>query len=185
MYGYGYHYPRAPQIAYYDDPNYRFKWDRAAIGNRAIAQKSDWVNFLKKRGAYEAIGEYLRELGDEYRVLKGGVKESTKKGAKQRIKKLERAIAALQDQALIKDVAADLEENFNQQYVTDTIGRLQKEIERLKATIAWKPPAQQQQQLALTTESQPSQQTTQTATLKKRKGQGLLSGLGYGYGYFY
>jgi hypothetical protein len=80
MYGYGYRYPRAPRIAYYDDPDYRFKWVRAAIGNRAAARKSPWIAFLRERGAFEAIGDYLRDLADQYRVAQGGVKDSTKKG---------------------------------------------------------------------------------------------------------
>jgi hypothetical protein len=94
MYGYGYRYPKARRIAYYDDPDYRFKWARAAIGNRAIAAKSPWIAFLRREGAFDAIGDYLRDLADQYRVEQGGVKESTKKGAKQRIIKLQRAITA-------------------------------------------------------------------------------------------
>jgi hypothetical protein len=189
MYGYGYRYPRAPRIAYYDDPDYRFRWARAAIGNRAISQKSDWINFLKREGAFEAIGDYLRRLGDQYRVEKGGVKESTKKGAKQRIKKLERAIAALEDEALLKEVQADLEDRYKPEYVTDSINRLKKEIAALEATINWKPPAQQ---TAPTGTQPPPQPSAKKITLRK-KGEGLLSGLGYGltsglgygYGYFY
>jgi hypothetical protein len=183
MYGYGYRYPRAPRIAYYDDPDYRFRWARAAIGNRAISEKSDWINFLKREGAFEAIGNFLRELGEQYRVEKGGVKESTKKGAKQRIKKLQRAIAALEDKDLLKSVADDLEDRYKPEYVTDNINRLKKEIAALEAVINWKPPTQQQ--LALTTESEPPTQTGVKKAVLKKKAKGLLSGLGYGYGYFY
>jgi hypothetical protein len=56
MYGYGYRYPKAPRIAYYDDPNYRFKWARAAIGNRAIAAKSPWIAYLRSEGVFDEIG---------------------------------------------------------------------------------------------------------------------------------
>jgi hypothetical protein len=183
MYGYGYRYPRAPRIAYYDDPDYRFKWVRAAIGNRSAAQNSPWIKFLRREGAFEAIGDYLRGLADQYRVERGGVQESTKKGARQRIKKLQRAIAALEDKDLLKEVAADLGDVYNADYVTDSINRLKKEIAALEATINWQPPAQQQ--LALTTESQPPPQPSAKKAAIKKKGQGLLSGLGYGYGYFY
>jgi hypothetical protein len=184
MYGYGYRYPRAPRIAYYDDPAYRFKWVRAAIGNRAAAKKSPWIALLRREGAFEAIGNYLRGLADQYRVEQHGVKESTKKGAKQRIKKLQRAISALEDQALLNEVAADLEDKYSADYVTDSINRLKKEIAALEATINWKPPA------PTTTGSQvPPQPSAKKLTLpaKKAKGYGLMSGLGYdeGYGYFY
>jgi polyhydroxyalkanoate synthesis regulator phasin len=185
IYGYGYRYPRVPRIAYYDDPEYRFKWVRAAIGNRAIAKKSPWINFLRREGAFEAIGNYLRDLAEQYRVEQGGVKESTKKGARQRITKLQRAIAALEDQALLKNVAEDLGDRYSADYVTDTINRLKKEIAALEATIAWKPPSQ------TTTGSQvpPQPSAKKAALVKKAKGYGLMSGLGYdegyGYGYFY
>jgi hypothetical protein len=180
MYGYGYRYPRAPRIAYYEDPEYRFKWVRAAVGNRAAAAKSPWIAFLRERGAFEEIGNYLRGLAEEYRVAQGGVRASTKKGARQRIKKLQRAIAALEDQDLLRDVAADLGDTYKADYVTDSINRLKKEIAALEATINWAPKA-----LATTTtstEQPPPQPSSTTKTLKKKaKGYGLMSGLGYFY----
>jgi hypothetical protein len=117
MYGYGYHYPKAPRIAYYDDPNYRFRWARAAIGNRAIAAKSPWLAYIRQEGVFKDIGDLLRQKAAEYRIAQGGVKASTKKGAKQRITKLQRAIAALEDQDLLKSVAADLGDVYNPDYV--------------------------------------------------------------------
>jgi hypothetical protein len=48
MYGYGYRYPRVPRVTVYEDPNYRFKWVRAAIGNRAVAAKSPLIAHLKQ-----------------------------------------------------------------------------------------------------------------------------------------
>jgi uncharacterized small protein (DUF1192 family) len=118
----------------------------------------------------------LRQKAAEYRAVHG-VKPSTRKGAKQRITKLQRAIAALEDQELLKDVAADLGDVYNVDYVTSTINRLKDEINRLEALIKWEPPAKPK-----TTTTQSSQQIA-----KKAKGYGLLSGLSYdeGYGYFY
>jgi hypothetical protein len=185
MYGYGYRYPRAPRIAYYDDPGYRFKWVRAAIGNRAVASQSPWIQFLREKGAFETIGNYLRKLANKYRVAQGGVKESTKKGARQRIKKLQRAIAALEDQALLKDVAADLGKVYSEDYVTDSINRLKKEIAALEATINWQLPVKTTATTEEEEEEEPTQLVKQTASKKKAKGYGLMSGLGYGYGYFY
>jgi hypothetical protein len=186
MYGYGYRYPRAPRIAYYEDPEYRFKWVRAAIGNRAAAAKSPWIQFLRERGAFEEIGNYLRELADQYRDAHGGVRDTTKKGARQRIKKLQRAIAALEDQALLKDVAADLGDVYSADYVTDSINRLKKEIAALEATINWQLPAETTTTTETEEEEIPSQPSSKKVALKKKaKGSCLMSGLGYGYGYFY
>jgi arginine/lysine/ornithine decarboxylase len=117
----------------------------------------------------------LRQKAEEYRIAQGGVKESTKKDVKQRITKLNRAIAALEDQDLLKNVAADLEDKYNADYVTATINRLKDEINRLEAVFNWQPPAKSE-----TTVSQPP---PQPSTKKKGKDYGLLSGLGYGYFY--
>jgi hypothetical protein len=174
MYGYGYRYPRVPRRveALYADPEYRFKWTRAAIGNRAVAAKSPWIQHLKQSGVFNTIRDLLRKEALEYRRKQGGVKESTKKGARQRIVKLQRAIEALKDQANLSRVQADLGSKYNPDYVTASIKRLEQEIDNLNALLNWQPEGQQQLQPVA-------------------KGYGLLSGLGYGegygegYGYFY
>jgi hypothetical protein len=167
MYGYGYRYPRVPRLPVYEDPKYRFKWVRAAIGNRAAAAKSPWLKYLRDNKVLDKVGDLLRQAGAEYRK-QYGLKESTKKGAKQRISKLEKAITALKDQALLQNVAADLGDKYSDDYVKATIARLDTEINRIKQIIGEQP---------------------------KGSGYGLLSGLGYGdgygegygegYGYFY
>jgi hypothetical protein len=176
MYGYGYRYPRAPRITYYDDPEYRFKWARAAIGNRAAAAKSPWLAYLREQGVFKDIGDLLRQKAEEYRLVHG-VKPSSKKGAKRRITKLQRAIAALEDQGLLKDVAADLGDVYNVDYVTTTINRLKDEINKLEALVNWQPVAQ------TTAQPPPQPSAVKQITAKKAKGYGLISGLGYGYFY--
>jgi hypothetical protein len=173
MYWYGYRYP-----------NYRFRWVRTAVGNRAIAQKSPWLAFLRQKNAFKEIGDKLRKLSAEYRATHG-VKESTRKGARGRMKKLERAIAALQDKDLLARVATDLGDVYNANYVADIINRLTEENERLKAIIEW-----QQQAVAQPVETvkevlaeEPTTTKTKSSTKKKGQGYGLLSGLGYGYFY--
>jgi hypothetical protein len=178
MYGYGYRYPRVPRRveALYADPEYRFRWTRAAIGNRAVAAKSPWIAHLKQSGVFDTIRDLLRKEAVNYRIKQGGVKDTTKKGAKQQITKLQRAIEALKDQANLSRVQAELGSKYSQDYVNDSIKRLEQEIANLNALLNWQPPGQQQQQ----------QQQQSVA-----KGYGLLSGLGYGegygegYGYFY
>jgi hypothetical protein len=183
MYGYGYRYPRVPKKveALYADPKYRFKWVRAAIGNRAIAAKSPWVAHLKEAGVYEKIRDLLRKEAINYRIKQGGLKPSTKKSIEQRIVKLQRAVEALQDQALLSDVAKDLGSKYDQSYVDSALERLEEEIKNLKATLEWQPPAQKPKR-------RKTRKTTTTEPLlaeEEEKGSGLLSGLGYGYGYFY
>jgi hypothetical protein len=154
MYGYGYRYPRVPRVPLYTDPEYRFKWVRSAVGNRAIAAKSPWVQYLRENKVLDKVCDLLRKAGAEYRK-QYGFKESTKKGARQRVTKLQRAIEALKDDATLQRVSADLGSKYNPDYVKATIARLDAEINRLKEIIG-------EQQVA--------------------KGYGLLSGLGYGEG---
>jgi hypothetical protein len=182
MYGYGYRYPRVPKRveALYADPNYRFKWVRAAIGNRAVAAKSPWIAHLKQAQVYDKIRDLLRDEAVKYRLKQGGLKPSTKKSIEQRIVKLQRVVEALKDQALIDRVAGDLGNKYDKRYVDSTLKRLEEEIANLQDTLEWEPPEEQQ----LLVQAQP-QQETQKTTKKKAKGYGLLSGLGYGYGYFY
>jgi hypothetical protein len=96
----------------------------------------------------------------------------------QRIVKLQRAVEALQDQALLDKVASDLGNKYNKNYVDASLKRLEEEIANLQATLKWEPPAEG----VLVEETQPQEEK---ATKKNAKGYGLLSGLGYGYGYFY
>jgi hypothetical protein len=109
----------------------------------------------------------LRDEAIKYREKQGGVKESTKKGARQRIVKLQRAIEALKDQNLLQNVAADLGSKYNATYVDDSIKRLEAEIKKLEEMINWKP----------------------GQGYGYGYGYGLMSGLGNdegsGYGYFY
>jgi hypothetical protein len=81
MYGYGYRYPRVPRKieALYDDPRYRFKWVRAAIGNRAVASKSPWIAHLQKAGVFKTISEILRKEALEYRKIKVVLKKVLRK----------------------------------------------------------------------------------------------------------
>jgi hypothetical protein len=174
MYGYGYRYPRVPRKVevLYEDPKYRAKWVRAAIGNRAVAAQSPWIKHLRQSGVFETIKNLLRQEAVKYRQSQG-VKESTRKGAERRIVKLQRAIDALKDQAIIQNVASQLGNKYNPAYVEATIKRLEEEINNLNAMLNFKPAPQPQPQQPVA------------------KGYGLLSGLGYGYGedegygYFY
>jgi hypothetical protein len=178
MYGYGYRYPRVPRVPLYEDPKYRFKWVRAAVGNRAISNKSEWINFLKANKAFETIGSYLRALGDVYREQHKGVKESTLKGAKQRLNKIEKAIEALSNEQLREKVKEDLGKDYNVAYVEDAIARLNEEANRIKKLLEWKPTGEYKMPTLALTYGEP-----------KQVGKGLTSGMGLtsglGYGYFY
>jgi hypothetical protein len=65
MYSYGYRYPRVPRVPLYTDPEYRYKWARAAIMNKSVAARSPWLKFLRERGLLKKIVEELRKAGAE------------------------------------------------------------------------------------------------------------------------
>jgi hypothetical protein len=186
MYGYGYRYPRVPRKveALYADPEYRFRWVRAAVGNRAVAAKSPWIAHLKQAQVYDKIRDLLRKEAVKYRIKQGGLKPSTKKSIAQRIVKLERAIEALKDQALLNRVASDLGNKYDKGYVDTSLKRLQDELANLQATLEWEPPAEEVgEEEQVLVQAQPQQKSKKSTT--KKQGTALLSGLGYGYGYFY
>jgi hypothetical protein len=174
MYGYGYRYPRVPRVPLYEDPKYQYKWVRAAIGNRAIADKSEWIKFLKDNNAFETIGAYLRSLGDVYREQKRGLKPSTLKSAEQRAKKIEKAIEALKNQQYIDRVKTELGQEYSDAYPKEAIDALQKELDRLRALPEWKPTGKYRMpKLALS--------YGEEVEVPKKQGKGLLSGMGYFY----
>jgi hypothetical protein len=73
MYGYGYRYPRAQrQIeVLYSDPEYQYKWARAAIMNKRVASRSPWLKFLRDNHYLDQVANILRQAGQEYRALFG------------------------------------------------------------------------------------------------------------------
>jgi hypothetical protein len=93
---------------------------------------------------FDTIRDLLRKEAIKYRVKQGGVKESTKKGARQRIIKLQRAIEALKDQAILSRVQTDLGSKYSPNYVDASIKRLEEEIKNLEAMLNWQLPKQQQ-----------------------------------------
>jgi hypothetical protein len=178
MYGYGYRYPRVPREvrALYTHPNYRYKWARAAIMNRGIAARSPWLKFLKDKKYLDQVGDILRKAGAEYRALYG-VNPKYKAVAEKRLTKIENAIKTVQDEEILGRLRSEFGDKYSEAYVKSALAALQRELDHLKAIIAWGK------------EGQPPKQPS--ALEKKASGYGLRSGLGYGleeglgYGYFY
>jgi hypothetical protein len=166
MYGYGYRYPRVARIADYTNPEYRYRWARAAIMNKGIAENSPWIAFLRQRGALKEIEDRLRQLGEEYRALYD-VKSKYKTAAQRRKTKIARAIEAVGDPKIHKRLQAEFGDKFKADYASAVIQRLKAELKHLEDIINYKKPTGQ---VKLSTEE------------KKGSGYGLLSGLCYGYG---
>jgi hypothetical protein len=93
MYGYCYRYPRVPRRveALYTDPEYQYKWARAAIMNKAVAARSPWLKFLRDNHYLEKVGDLLRKAAAEYRAIHPYT-EKDKTIARRRRTKLQRAI---------------------------------------------------------------------------------------------
>jgi hypothetical protein len=136
MYGYGYHYPRVPRKveAVYTDPDYRYKWFRAATMNRSVAANSPWIAFLRQRGSLQKIADELRSAGAQYRALYG-VKLKYKTAATKRKTKIENAIKAIEDEKIKERLRTEFGDNLKEPYIADTIKTLQKELAHLQMLI--------------------------------------------------
>jgi hypothetical protein len=127
--------------AVYTDPDYRYKWARAAVMNRSTSERSPWIAFLKQRGTLKMIGDELRKAGAEYRALLG-IKLKARTAATRRRTKLEKAIETMRDENIIKRIKEEFGDRFKQSYADNVISTLQDELKRLKLVIGEKPPPQ-------------------------------------------
>jgi hypothetical protein len=119
MYGYGYRYPRVPRRveAHYTDPEYRYKWTRAAIMNKAVAARSPCFKFLRENGYFDDIRRLLRKAAAEYRgEPTHGFTDKDKTIASKRKTKLENAIKALSDEAIRSRLASEFGPKYNPAY---------------------------------------------------------------------
>jgi hypothetical protein len=142
-YGYGYRYPRVPRRveALYSDPEYKYKWARAAIMNKAVAARSPWLKFLRENGYFDQIRDLLRRAAAQYRGdPTHGFTEKDKTIATRRRTELDKAIEALSDAEIRKRLASEFGAKFDPAYAEANIKRLQEEIARLNAIIEGKNP---------------------------------------------
>jgi hypothetical protein len=69
MYGEGEGYPRRRRVVEtaFALPETKQAYFRAAIFNKALAEKNPWVEFLRKKGFYKEMREKLQEYREAYR----------------------------------------------------------------------------------------------------------------------
>jgi hypothetical protein len=189
MYGYGYRYPKVPREVkiLYTDPEYRYKWARAAVMNKGIADRSPWIAFLRREKYLEQISDLLKKAGREYRQLYG-VNPKYKAAAQKKLSKIERALTAVQDPRLPELLKYEFGDKFKDKYITDAVDTLQKELAHLKEIINFKREGEAEplpQLLPAPPEQPPQQPVAKGYGLREGLGYGLREGLGYGYGYGY
>jgi hypothetical protein len=188
MYGYGYRYPTVPREVkiLYTDPQYRYKWARAAVMNKGIADRSPWIAFLRKEKYLEQISNLLKKAGTEYRRLYG-VNPKYKSAALKKKGKIERALTAVQDPRLPDLLRYEFGDKFQDQYINDAVDTLKKELSHLEKIINYqKEGAQPAPQLLLPAPPEEKKPGTGYGYgLREVLGYGLREGLGYGYGYGY
>jgi hypothetical protein len=188
MYGYGYRYPRVPREikVLYSDPEYRYKWARAAVMNKATADRRPWISFLRQKGVLAKISEELREAGDQYRA-QYDVNPKYRPAAMKKIGKIERALTAVGDARLPELLKLEFGDKFKESYIDDAIATLQKELDHLNLIINYEKPGTEQKQQPVLALEEPKQ----GQGYGYGYGYGLRDGLGYGlrdclgYGYFY
>jgi hypothetical protein len=139
MYCYGYRYPRVPREikVLYTDPQYRYKWARAAVMNKDIADRSPWIAFLRKNEYLDKISALLREAGEKYKS-KYGVNPKYRSVAMKKLGKIESAMTAVQDPRLPELLKLEFGDKFKDAYIQDAIKTLKKELAHLQEIINYK-----------------------------------------------
>jgi hypothetical protein len=144
MYWYGYKYPKVQRNfeALYSDPEYQYKWARAAILNRGVAARIPWIKFLKQNHYLGQVAQILRQAGQEYRALYG-VSEKNKTAARRRKNKLEKALAAVQNPGIQTRLREEYGNKYSDEYVNSVVATLQRELDHIKNLLEWQAPGPQ------------------------------------------
>jgi uncharacterized small protein (DUF1192 family) len=152
MYGQGYRYPRRRRkltVETYYPESAHPELIRAAVFNRAIAKKNDWIQHLEKSGFYDNVRKLLQAARATYKP-----KDPTKraKTLARELTKLQAELNVLQKEKAARSLAPEYAQTLGKKYtditydtiLDDKIARLQNEIARIQQSM---PTGQLQQSL--------------------------------------
>jgi hypothetical protein len=134
--GYGYRYPRRRRevtVSTYYPPEVQPNLIRAAVFNRAIAKKNDWIQHLHDSGFYDNVRKLLQAARATYKP-----KDPTKrqKVLNRELTRLKAELSVLQDEAKARKLAPEYAQTLGKKYtdltyddvLKDKIARLQRDI---------------------------------------------------------
>jgi hypothetical protein len=141
MYGQGYRYPRRRRkltVETYYPPETRPELVRAAVFNRAIAKKNDWISFLRKEKYFEQIRNLLKNAAAKYRAQKP-LTEKGKKSLEQQLTRLQAELNILQKEAQNKRLAQEFAQKYPgldySKTLEEKIDQIQREINRIQQSM--------------------------------------------------
>jgi hypothetical protein len=100
--GYGYRYPRRrrriPTVeTFYPPEAVQPDLVRAAVFNRAIVKRNDWINFLRNNDYFNKIRDLLKDAAAKYRAQKP-LTEKTQKSLERQATRLKAELSILQNE---------------------------------------------------------------------------------------
>jgi hypothetical protein len=141
--GYGYRYPRRRRkltVETYYPESAQPELIRAAVFNRAIAQKNDWIQHLKSSGFYDEVRKLLQKARATYKP-----KDPTKRARTlaRELTKLQAELNILQKEKAARSLAPEYAQTLGKKYtdltydtvLDDKIKRLQDEIARIQPSL--------------------------------------------------
>jgi (p)ppGpp synthase/HD superfamily hydrolase len=141
MYGQGYRYPRRRRkltVETYYPEAVQPELVRAAVFNRAIAKKNDWINFLHHNDYFKKIRDLLKDAAAKYRAQKP-LTEKGQKSLQRQLTKLQAELNVLQNEAQNKRLAQEFAQKYpGLSYTTfldEKIAKLQSEINRIQQSM--------------------------------------------------
>jgi hypothetical protein len=141
MYGQGYRYPRRRRRltveTYYPEAVHP-DLVRAAVFNRAVAKRNDWITFLRSNDYFKKIRELLKDAAAKYRAQKP-LTEKTQKSLDRQATRLKAELSILQNELQNKELAQE----FGKKYpgldygktIEEKIAQLQSEINRIQQSV--------------------------------------------------
>jgi hypothetical protein len=143
MYGQGYRYPRRRRkltVETFYSPEVQPELIRAAVFNRAIAKKNDWIQHLHNSGFYDNVRKLLQAARATYKP-KDPVKRQ--KVLNRELTRLKAELKVLQNERAARSLAPKYAQTLGKKYtdltyddvLKDKIERLEKEIARIEQSM--------------------------------------------------
>jgi uncharacterized small protein (DUF1192 family) len=140
MYGQGYRYPRRRRevtVSTFYPLEVQPNLIRAAVFNRAIAKKNDWIEHLRNSGFYDKVRDFLQAAKATYKP-----KDPTKrqKVLNRELTRLKAELNVLQNEQIARSLAPEFAQTLGKKYtdltydkvLEDKIAQLQRDIARIE-----------------------------------------------------
>jgi hypothetical protein len=141
--GYGYRYPRRRReltVKTYYPPEVQPKVIQAAVFNRALAKKNDWIEHLRTSGFYDKVRDLLQAAKATYKPKDPAKRKNV---LDRELTKLQAQLNILEQERVARSLEPEYKQTFGERFkdytydtaLNDKITRLQNEIARIRQNI--------------------------------------------------